>query len=44
MVTYRLLAAVVAFSLAMAPAAAEELAGTLKKIRETGAITPGWRA
>jgi glutamate/aspartate transport system substrate-binding protein len=43
MVTYRLLAAVVAFSLAMAPAAAEELAGTLKKIRETGAITIGHR-
>jgi glutamate/aspartate transport system substrate-binding protein len=41
--TCRLLAAAAALALVSAPVVAEELAGTLKKIKETGAITIGHR-
>jgi len=40
---FRLFAALAALAFVAMPAVAEELAGTLKKIRETGAITIGHR-
>jgi glutamate/aspartate transport system substrate-binding protein len=43
MARFRLLAALAALAFVAMPAVAEELAGTLKKIRETGAITIGHR-
>ena len=43
MARFRLLAALAALAFVVMPAVAEELAGTLKKIRETGAITIGHR-
>ena len=43
MARFRLLAALVALAFVAMPVVAEELAGTLKKIRETGAITIGHR-
>ena len=39
----RLLIAAVAASVAYGPAMAQELTGALKKIKETGAITIGYR-
>ena len=43
MASFRLFAALAALAFVAMPAVAEELAGTLKKIRETGAITIGHR-
>jgi glutamate/aspartate transport system substrate-binding protein len=43
MARFRLFAALAALAFVAMPAVAEELAGTLKKIRETGAITIGHR-
>jgi glutamate/aspartate transport system substrate-binding protein len=43
MARFRLLAALAALAFVVMPAVAEELAGTLKKIREIGAITIGHR-
>ena len=40
---YRLLLCLLAVSLAATPAFAEELTGTLKKVKETGSITMGIR-
>ena len=39
----KLLSALVATSLSAAPALAQELTGTLKKIKETGAVSLGHR-
>ena len=40
---FRLLGAILAMSLLATPVLAQELTGTLKKIKETGAITVGHR-